>query len=195
MKEALVAKVSTFKNHPAIRMWGIGNEVIEPLINREEEGLLDVFGQFYLELADAARAEDPSHPVIYREAEEVFLPHATWYGAPDGVERPWLLFGMNSYTLRLEDTLANWDRQMYDLPLFVTEFSPADWEPTDRPNGFLTMWQIVRSYPQFVLGAAPYVWTTEGPEPVDAFFALVDQYGNPVDGSFAALAEAFRDVD
>ncbi len=192
LKEELVAKVEAYKNHPALRMWGIGNEVIEGII---ASGQVEVFDQFYLELADTAHQLDPSHPVIYREAEDVYLPYLTWYSPPDGVERPWLLYGMNFYTFRLEQVLTEWTSRGNNMPLFITEFAPENWSHPDRPAGYLRLWKMIRAHPGFVLGAAVYAWTTEGPEPVDRVYGVVDGEGNPVDGSLEALAPEFRLVN
>ena len=188
LKAELAAKVQTYKNHPALRMWGVGNEVIEGVI---ASGQVVAFGGFYLELADTVHELDPNHPVIYREAEDVYLPLLTWYRPADGVERPWLLYGMNIYTFRLEQILANWPPVGGAMPLFVTEFAPEGWSRRDRPFGYLRMWGMMRAYPQLVLGAVAYAWTTEGPEPVDRGFGMVDGEGNPVDGSLEALSGVF----
>jgi hypothetical protein len=42
-----------------------------------------------------------------------------------------------------------------------------------------------------VVGSAPYTWTTDGPEAVDAYFGLVDAEGRPVDDTVAALARLY----
>jgi hypothetical protein len=42
-----------------------------------------------------------------------------------------------------------------------------------------------------VLGGLAYVWTTEGPEPVDRDFGLTNANGVPVDDSLNQLARAF----
>jgi hypothetical protein len=47
--------------------------------------------------------------------------------------------------------------------------------------------EIVAAGPR-VLGSAPYTWTTDGPEAVDAYFGLVDADGNAVDATAATLA-------
>lgn len=202
LKADLAAKVETYKDHAAIRMWGIGNEVIQGVIASPHtssasqsigaRGQVEAFGQFYLELADMVHELDPNHPIIYREAEDVFLPLLTWYRPEDGIDRPWLLYGLNIYTFRLEQILSDWPHTSNGMPLFITEFAPEGWSPSDRPFGYLKMWEMLRAHPEFVLGAAPYVWTTEGPEPVDRHFGLVDSAGNPTDGSLEALAGVFR---
>ena len=53
------------------------------------------------------------------------------------------------------------------------------------------MWRTIRAYPQWVLGGAPYVWTTQGPEPVDAKWGLMDGQSRPVDNTFDLLKDAW----
>ncbi|MCL5960223.1 MAG: hypothetical protein M1358_13085 [Chloroflexi bacterium] len=189
LKADLIAKVETYKDHPALRMWGVGNEVMQDVV---ANGQAEDFGRFYLELADAVHEVDPNHPVIYREAEDGYLPYLAWYQADGGVDRPWLLYGMNAYTMRLQDILAGWPSLSNGMPLFITEFAPEGWSRADRPDGYLKMWEMIRSHPEYVLGGAPYVWTTDGPEPGDRNFGLVDANGNPMDGSLEALTKEFQ---
>ena len=58
-------------------------------------------------------------------------------------------------------------------------------------DGYLEMWNAIRSFPQFVMGGAPYVWTTEGPEPTDKIWGLTDHNSAPVDGTFGLLSSAW----
>src|SRR5205823_12375346 len=64
--------------------------------------------------------------------------------------------------------------------------------PADRPQGFRSMWKMVRGASGWVLGGAVYAWTTDGPEEVDRVFGLVDAGGTPVDGAFDAVGTIFR---
>jgi len=57
------------------------------------------------------------------------------------------------------------------------------------------MWSMLRGSPNQVLGGAPYVWTTAGPEEVDRIFGLVDECSQPVDGSLAAIGQMFNEDD
>src|SRR2546430_16245773 len=83
--------------------------------------LRDVSG-FLIETADAVHAADPGHPVIYREAEDIYIPPLAEAMAARPAPRPWFIYGMNFYTYRLSDALKGWQKRGYDLPLVVTEF-------------------------------------------------------------------------
>jgi hypothetical protein len=53
------------------------------------------------------------------------------------------------------------------------------------------MWNIIRMRPELVLGAAPYVWNAEGPEPVDRLFGLTVD-GKPVDSTLGTLRDLYQ---
>jgi len=179
-----VVKVARFRDHPALRLWGIGNEVLENLPGPE---MREAFGRFYLRLADLVHSLDPNHPVIYREAEDFFVPEISDALRSSDPERPWLLYGMNIYTGELDRLLQEWPENGLNRPLIVTEFgADPDWL-YDRPTGYLAMWLTIRGYPDYVLGGAPYTWTIAGPEPTDEKWGLMDGQGHPVDDTFAFL--------
>ncbi|MBI4322051.1 MAG: hypothetical protein HY675_26465 [Chloroflexi bacterium] len=188
LMEQAATKIARFKDHPALRMWGVGNEVLSEMSWPEER---DAFLEFYVKLADRFHQLDPSHPVIYREAEDVFVPAilSTW-GSPQ--ERPWLLYGMNSYTLAIGRLIDAWPLRSAGRPLFVTEFGLEDQGSRRRADGYLRMWQAIRSRPTYVLGGAPYVWTTQGPEPTDTIWGLMDDHSRPVDDTFERLSAEWR---
>ena len=187
---AAATKVARFKDHPALRMWGVGNEVLSDMPSPDQHA---AFIQFYVRLADWFHALDPDHPVIYREAEDLFVPDIVEAWGPAD-ERPWLLYGANVYTMGLERVLDSWPSQGLGRPLFVTEFGAEPEGDLSRSDGYLAMWRMIQSYPDYVLGGAPYVWTIEGPEPTDLKWGLTDAYGEPVDDTFARLADEWRKV-
>ena len=49
------------------------------------------------------------------------------------------------------------------MPLLVSEFAPGGMSPADRPEGFRSMWKMIRGANGWVLGGAVYAWTTDGP--------------------------------
>lgn len=181
-------KVRRFKNHPALRMWGVGNEVLTDM----PRAMRPAFGRFYLRLADLFHEQDPKHPVIYREAEDLFAPAIGMVLAASETPRPWLQYGMNVYSLELERILDDWPSHGIERPLFVTEFGAEDYWFKDRSLGYLAMWRMIRAHPDYVLGGAPYVWTTEGPEPTDQRWGLMDGNSEPVDDTFEQLAQDWR---
>jgi hypothetical protein len=193
--------VSAYRDHPAVRMWGIGNEVLHKLVypswlklrgDPVLEARASAFATFYVDLIDRVHQLDPNHPVTYRDAEDAYVSRMRDALNAGGVSRPWFVYGINIYTPRLASVIANWPTQGLDVALLISEFGPGGAGPGDRPKGYRDMWSMVRAQPERVLGGAPYVWTTDGPEEVDRIFGLVDRNGKPVDGSLAAIGRTFR---
>ncbi|MSQ15666.1 MAG: hypothetical protein EXR50_07380 [Dehalococcoidia bacterium] len=178
-------KVGRFKNHPALRMWGVGNEVMGEL----SDEMRRAFVIFYLKIADIVHYTDPDHPVIFREAEDPFVPEISAILMDDPVQRPWLLYGANVYSLEIRRILDEWPQQGMERPLFVTEFGADPAWDGGRTANYVLMWREIRSHPEYVLGGAPYAWTTEGPELTDKIWGLMDANAKPVDGTFQGLTQ------
>jgi hypothetical protein len=186
----VMAWVARFRDHPALRMWGLGNEVLHKIVHPAWVGPQDprrelnaeAFSDWLVETADAIHAVDPDHPVTYRSAEDAFVP---WVAAAlqqhGGGPRPWFVWGTNCYQDYLSQILENWPASGIDTALWVSEFAPGTMAVPDRPQGFVDMWATIRSHPRWVLGGAVYAWTRNGPEGVDRNFGLTDD-GVAVDG-------------
>ena len=196
----VLAWVSRYRRHPAVRMWAIGNEVLHKLVypswmpirsDPAWEQRARAFASFYVELVDKVHALDPDHPIVHRDAEDAYL---TWVrdAMQPGGHRPWFVYGVNAYTPRLAEILARWPSQGWDTPLLVSEMAPGGMSPADRPEGLRSMWQMVRGSESWVLGGSVYAWTTDGPEEVDRVFGLVDGNGQAVDGALAMVGAMFR---
>lgn len=192
LQEQLLGEIGDWvianRDHPALRMWGVGNEVL--LTTGDEESR--AFAQFYVRVYQTVRRLDPRHPLVYREAEDVRVPYFRDAFAAAGVQPEGFVFGMNFYTPRIEEALAQWPEHGFPVPVLVSEFAPAGIAPSQRPEGFREMWQRVQAHDRLVLGAAPYVWTTVGPEAVDRLFGLTDGQGRPVDWALAELQRLYR---
>lgn len=189
------AWVTRFRMHPALRMWGIGNETIHSMGRNPETPRSRAFAQFYVRLADAVRAIDPDHPVIYRDAEDLYLGPVRDAFKKDGVPRPWFIYGVNFFTFRICEALSTWGKRGWDVPVMVSEFAPSGLSRRDRPEGYLRMWRCIASQRPSVLGGFAYAWTTDGPEAIDRVMGLVDGEGKPVDDSLWTLGQAFEQYD
>src|SRR5712692_770915 len=183
-----VAKVQRYKNHPSLRMWGVGNEVMMAM----QPDVYPNFLQVYLNIIDLVHQIDPNHPVIYRESEDEFVPLLAQLLHDSGDPRPWFLYGMNIYDKDPGPLLRNWPNYGLNRPLFVTEFGAEGTSPSERAQGYVNMWRSIRSYPQFVMGGAPYAWTAAGPEPTDAKWGLMNASSVPVDETFRRLMQQWR---
>ncbi len=187
----LTAWVKRYRTHPALRIWGLENEVIFGMPGPDTPNAR-AFASFLVEAADTIHRLDPHHPVIYREAEDVFIKPVADALQRDGKPRPWFIYGMNFYTFRMRDALAHGPSASLRQPLFISEFGLDRPGNTPKPEAYVAQWATVRAFSPRVLGGCAYVWTTAGPEVVDRFYGMTDLLGKPVDGTWAALAAEFR---
>jgi hypothetical protein len=195
------AYVERYKNHPAVRMWAPGNEDLHRILyphwtsqenNPAVRARADAFAAFLPTLVDRIHALDPDHPVIYRDAEDVYLPRLKAAFEATGVSRPWLVYGANVYSAaRLKQIIDAWPNQWLDAPLVLSEFAPGGVGPAERPIGFEQDWSVIRSRPGVVLGGLAYTWATNGPEDLDRVFGFVDADGVPSDCALAALSASY----
>ena len=110
----------------------------------------------------------------------------------DGKPRPWLIYGANSYTPRIEQIVRNWSAETLGAPMIFSEFAPSGLSAQDRPHRFQWFWKVIRSRPSMVLGGVVYTWSKAGPEDLDRVFGLTDEAGQPVDDSVAAISRMFH---
>ena len=193
--------VARYRTYPALRMWGLGNEVLHKIVHPAWVGPQDplrernaeAFSDWLVETADAIHAADADHPVTYRSAEDAFV---DWVVAAferrGGGPRPWFVWGTNCYQPYLGQIVDHWTQAGMPTALWVSEFAPGGMAVPDRPDGFAAMWGVIRRHPEWVLGGAVYAWTRNGPEGVDRNFGLTDD-GQPVDGrSLDMLSSLFH---
>ncbi len=200
LTQDVVAWVQENRRHPALRMWGLGNEVLHKIVHPSWLGPQDpardrqarAFSKWLVETADTIHALDPDHPVTYRSAEDAFIPWvADALKQRGGGPRPWFVWGTNTYSDHLGDIVDAWPGQGAGLALWVSEFAPGGLALPDRPSGFTEMWGYVRRHPDWVLGGAVYAWTRNGPEEIDRTMGLTDD-GTPFDRtSMDALGALF----
>jgi hypothetical protein len=106
-------------------------------------------------------------------------------------DRPWLIYGVNAYTPRLAEILGHWPAHHIPTSVLVSEFAPLHASRGQRAHLYRELWQVIRTFPAFVVGGAVYVWSTDGPEAVDRQFGLVDEHGAPVDDALDAIADLY----
>jgi hypothetical protein len=199
--DQLSAWVVRYRAHPAVRMWAPGNEVLHRLIyptlvrgavDPDVELRADDYAAFYVRIIDRVHELDPDHPVLYRDAEDGYVGRLATALKRDGKPRPWLIYGANSYTPRIEQIVRNWSAETLGAPIIFSEFAPSGLSAQDRPHRFQWFWKVIRSRPSMVLGGVVYTWSKAGPEDLDRVFGLTDEAGQPVDDSVAAISRMFH---
>ncbi len=193
--------VMRYRANPAVRMWAPGNENLHHQlyanwVSQEQvpaaRAKAQAFAAFLPRLVDRIHELDPDHPVLYRDAEDVYLDWLKQGFDSSPTPRPWLVYGANVYSAtRLSQIIAAWPTQWVGGPLVISEFAPGGRGPDARASGYQQDWQVIRSRPAVVLGGLAYTWATNGPEDLDRVFGLVDANGNPCDAAMSALAAAY----
>jgi hypothetical protein len=182
--------VRRYAGHPALRMWGLGNEVVFAIGDPNNPRAV-AFGDFFAGLAERVHQLDPTHPVIYRDGEDIYYGPVRDALRARGLEQPWMVYGMTAFTFRLQNILDDWPAADFHVPVVVSEFGLDQYPMPQRPTGLVRMWDIIRQHDAYVLGGAVYAWTTQGIETSDATqFGLVDAANRPIDGSLDALRAA-----
>jgi hypothetical protein len=199
--EQISAWVIRYRGHPAVRMWAPGNEVLHRLIyptmvrgavDPAMELRAEDYAAFYVRIIDRIHELDPDHPVLYRDAEDGYIGRLAAALKRDGRARPWLIYGANAYTPRIEQIVRNWSAETLGAPIIFSEFSPSGLSAQDKAFSFHWFWKVIRSRPSMVLGGVVYTWSRVGPEDLDRVFGLTDGAGQPVDDSVAALTRLFH---
>lgn len=197
---AILGWVDQYKRHPALRIWAVGNEVLQRSVppswcsvapTDEQTSWSPAWSSLLVEIADAIHAADPFHPVLYREADDAYTPWLAHALDEQPAERRWLIYGVNVYNPRLSAMLGRWPGRRIPTSLLVSEFAPLNVPRDERAARLREIWSVIRSFPAYVLGGAVYVWSTDGPEAVDRQFGLVDELGVPVDNALDTIGELF----
>ncbi|MEU8460950.1 discoidin domain-containing protein [Streptomyces sp. NPDC029003] len=164
--------VQTYRDHPGVLMWNVGNESVLGLQNcysgAELENQRNAYTTFVNDVAKAIHAIDANHPVTSTDA---------WVGAWTYYKRnsPALdLYSVNSYK-EVCGIKAAWEQGGYTKPYLVTETGPAgEWEvPNDangvplepgdqaKADGYTNAWNCVSGHRGVALGATLFHYGTE----------------------------------
>ncbi|HEY2594357.1 MAG TPA: glycoside hydrolase family 2 TIM barrel-domain containing protein, partial [Chloroflexota bacterium] len=100
--------VEKYKDYPAVRMWAPGNENLHRILYAHMVSQVNdpsararaaAFAAFLPKLVDRIHTLDPAHPVVYRDAEDLYLPWiVNGFNLAGGGDRPWLVYGANVYS-------------------------------------------------------------------------------------------------
>ncbi|MEV7298845.1 galactose-binding domain-containing protein [Streptomyces clavifer] len=164
--------VETYKDHPGVLMWNVGNESVLGLQNCYSGEALEqqrnAYTTFVNDITKKIHAVDSHHPVTSTDA---------WTGAWPYYKRnaPDLdLYAVNSYGA-VCDIEQTWKDGGFDKPYIVTEGGPAgEWEvpddahgvpdePSDvaKADGYRRAWQCVTGHAGVALGATLFHYGTE----------------------------------
>lgn len=177
--DALLAAVKANKDHPAVLMWGIGNEM-------EGDGSNPKVWKAVNDLAKAIKAIDPNHPAMtvvagtYNDKIREFVKYC-----PD-ID----VLGVNAYG-ELSYVPKTLKEQGMDRPYVITEFGPFGWwqvektswgaelEPTSSAKAatYLRGYEAaVTGQPGWCLGAYAFLWGDKQ-EHTHTWFGMFHPYG------------------
>ncbi|MFJ6673038.1 discoidin domain-containing protein [Actinosynnema sp. NPDC091369] len=164
--------VTTYKDHPGVLMWNVGNESILGLQNcysgAELENQRVAYAKYVNEAARAIHAIDTNHPVTNTDA---------WTGAWVYLKAhaPDLdLYSVNSYG-NVCQVRQDWINGGYTKPYILTEAGPAgEWEvpndvngvpsePTDvqKRDGYTRAWNCITGHTGVSFGGTLFHYGTE----------------------------------
>lgn len=164
--------VDTYKDHPGVLMWNVGNESVLGLQNCYSGDALerqrDAYTTFVNDITKKIHAVDPNHPVTSTDAWTGAWPYYK-KNAPDLD-----LYAVNSYGA-VCDIRKTWEDGGFTKPYIVTEGGPAgEWEvaddangvpdePTDvaKADGYAKAWGCVAGHKGVALGATLFHYGTE----------------------------------
>ncbi len=128
--------VTTYKNHPGVLMWDVGNEVILTTQDHYSGAAIEqqriAYAQYVEQVVQAIHAIDPNHPVTSTDAWTGAWPYYKQY-------TPSLdLYAVNSYGAAC-NVKQDWINGGYSKPYIVTESGEAgEWEVPNDANGVPT---------------------------------------------------------
>jgi hypothetical protein len=164
--------VSTYKNHPGVLMWDVGNEVLLTTQDHYSGDAIEqqrvAYAKFVEQVAQAIHAIDPNHPVTSTDAWTGAWPYYKQY-------TPSLdLYAVNSYGAVCK-VRQDWIDGGYTRPYIVTESGEAgEWEVPDDANGvpaeptdaqkrdaYVSAWKCVTGHTGVGLGATMFNYGEE----------------------------------
>jgi Glycosyl hydrolases family 2, TIM barrel domain len=181
-----------YKDHPAVLMWGLGNEM-------EGDGNDPKIWKTVNEIARIARKEDPNHPTMTVVAELGGKKLEMYRTLCPDVD----VLGINSYA-GLYSLAERLDKAKFDRPYVVTEFGPpgpwevgsTSWKAPIEPSSTAKADSYRANYarsiagnPRLCLGSYAFLWGNKQ-EATSTWFGLFLPSGERL-GPVDVLAEAW----
>lgn len=121
--------VDTYKNHPAVLTWGIGNEVYLN-IGTDAEKL--AYSKLLERICSQIKKQDPNHPITSIEAWTFGM--TWWQKHVPSID----IYGLNSYGAGVRILDKELQKRNIDKPYIITEFGvTGEWDIKAKKNGIV----------------------------------------------------------
>lgn len=122
-----IETVKTYKNHPAVLTWGIGNEVYLNMATNQEKL---AYSKVLERICSRIKSLDPRHPITSVEAWTFGLDW--WQNHVPSID----IYGLNTYGAGAGFLQEELDKRHIDKPYIVTEFGvTGEWDVPKDNNG------------------------------------------------------------
>jgi hypothetical protein len=119
--------VETYKNHPAVLTWAIGNEVY---LNMATDLEKEAYSKLLERICSAIKKEDSNHPITSVEAWTFGL--EWWETYVPSID----IYGLNSYGPGANFLASELKKRTIDKPYIITEFGvTGEWDIKDEKHG------------------------------------------------------------
>lgn len=185
LKESVKSLVNQYKNHPALLMWNLGNELHFPITPFANE-----FNTTYKELINIIKTEDPNHPLSVTtegsRSKTLFL----FFNFPE-ID----IYGFNTFGAlhETEEKLKTLKPVYGKFPFFISEWgcngpwevSSNSWGATTEPFSSEKVNQLIRNY-NFIkilntgssIGSLLFYWGHKH-ESTHTWFSMFDRENKP----------------
>lgn len=138
MKQNVSSLVLKYKNHQALLMWNLGNEVNYPKVSWKDFLMYKRFRnkrtyrRFYNELIKVIHSEDKNHPVSTStwDSDIVQFFNISLF-SPELDIISYNTFGGIKGTIQ---RINNWEKWLGTFPYFISEFGPNGWWSYEQPK-------------------------------------------------------------
>ncbi|MEO1030845.1 MAG: glycoside hydrolase family 2 TIM barrel-domain containing protein [Bacteroidota bacterium] len=122
-----ISKVETYKNHPAVLTWGVGNEVYLNIATDEEKL---AYSKLLERICSKIKELDPNHPITSVEAWTFGMDW--WQKHVPSID----IYGLNCYGPGANLLQEELEKRQIDKPYIITEFGViGEWDVQTDKNG------------------------------------------------------------
>ncbi len=171
--------VEKYKDHPAVLIWGIGNEVY---LNTATDAEKEAYSKLLERICSSIKKSDPHHPITSVEAWTFGLDW--WQKFVPSID----IYGLNSYGPGANHLAAELEKRGIDKPDSVTEFGvTGEWDIKEKKNDITVEPTDAQKYDAILKGYSS--WIQNKPSCLGVY---VFHYGNGDDFISAWLLTHYK---